>query len=40
MVYKYTLKVASGSEDVDGKSDTKFESEKDIKTKDGHKVIA
>lgn len=40
MMYKYTLKVASGSEDVDDTSDSKFKCEEDIKTKDRHKVIA
>lgn len=40
MMYKYTSKVASGSEDVDNTSDSKFKSEEDIKTKDRHKGIA
>lgn len=40
MVYKYTLKVASEHEDVDGTSDNKFKSEKDIESTYRHKVIA
>lgn len=40
MVYRYTLKVVTGHEDVDGTSGTTFESEKDIKATDRHKVIA
>lgn len=40
MVYRYTLKVVTGHEDVDGTNDTTFKSEKGIKTTDRHKVIA
>lgn len=39
MVWRYTLKVASASEDVDGVEGTKFKSKNDIKIKDWHKVI-